>query len=339
VAQQEAPLTSHTYDDLNDEDCNVCGYERDLNCSHAETETINGYDSTCTTIGLTNGTKCKDCGEIIVAPHETPKADHTPVIIPGKAASCGVAGLTDGEKCSSCGEIIKAQTEIPAISDHEYVEESRVEADCLTNGTITEKCSICGDKKTTVLPSPGHNSVVIEGKEATCTEPGLSDGEKCSVCGTIIVAQKEVPVVPHTFGEWIVTKEATCKETGLKVRSCVCGESESDVIPVVEHVIVADAAVAATCTKTGLTAGEHCSVCNEVIVAQKEVAKLEHDFKKDSENEDGTIYKCSACGETSFVPHEENPPTTDNVVYAIVALVLMSASALVIFNGKKWTIG
>ena len=44
------------------------------------------------------------------------------------------------------------------------------------------------------------------------------------------------------------------------------------------HTIVTDAAVAATCTETGLTAGSHCSVCGEVIVAQKEVSALGHDW-------------------------------------------------------------
>ena len=38
------------------------------------------------------------------------------------------------------------------------------------------------------------------------------------------------------------------------------------------HTEVIDAAVSATCTETGLTEGKHCSVCNEVIVAQQTVA-------------------------------------------------------------------
>jgi len=42
------------------------------------------------------------------------------------------------------------------------------------------------------------------------------------------------------------------------------------------HTIVNDAAVAATCKQTGLTAGTHCSTCNEVITAQTVVAKKNH---------------------------------------------------------------
>ena len=42
------------------------------------------------------------------------------------------------------------------------------------------------------------------------------------------------------------------------------------------HTEVVDAAVAPTCTETGLTEGKHCSVCEEVLVAQTEVAALGH---------------------------------------------------------------
>ena len=42
------------------------------------------------------------------------------------------------------------------------------------------------------------------------------------------------------------------------------------------HTAVADAAVAPTCTKTGLTAGKHCAVCNTVLVAQTTVPAKGH---------------------------------------------------------------
>lgn len=52
------------------------------------------------------------------------------------------------------------------------------------------------------------------------------------------------------------------------------GQSSSD--GACEHVVVKDAAVAPTCKETGLTAGEHCSVCGEVLLAQEKVEKLAH---------------------------------------------------------------
>jgi hypothetical protein len=49
-----------------------------------------------------------------------------------------------------------------------------------------------------------------------------------------------------------------------------------EVVAALGHTEVIDAAVAATCTATGLTEGKHCSVCGEVLVAQTVVAALGH---------------------------------------------------------------
>ena len=44
--------------------------------------------------------------------------------------------------------------------------------------------------------------------------------------------------------------------------------------------MVIDNEIKATCTKTGLTKGKHCSVCNTVIVAQTKVKALGHKYSK-----------------------------------------------------------
>lgn len=53
-----------------------------------------------------------------------------------------------------------------------------------------------------IAASPeNHTEEVVTGKAATCTEAGLSDGKKCSVCNTVLEEQKEIPALGHTFDE------------------------------------------------------------------------------------------------------------------------------------------
>lgn len=68
----------------------------------------------------------------------------------------------------------------------------------------------------------------------------------------------------------------------------------------VAHKSAVTEAVAPTCTTTGLTEGEHCSVCSEVLVAQEVVPATGHEgntnFTWEYSIEDGYHIHCSICG-------------------------------------------
>ena len=75
-------------------------------------------------------------------------------------------------------------------------------------------------------------------------------------------------------------------------------------IPAKGHTEVVDAAAAPTCTETGLTEGKHCSVCNEVLVAQTVVPAKGHSYGEwivDTDptcTEAGAKHKvCSVCND------------------------------------------
>ena len=297
VAQETLPMVAHNYDNKYDEDCNVCGHKRDAECGHFETEVIVGKAATCTATGMTDGAKCKKCGEITVAQQTIPKISHIEVKIPGKDATCTATGLTEGKKCSVCGTVAEAQQTIPKIS-HTEVKVPGEAATCTATGlTEGKKCSVCGTvtvaQKTT--PKVAHtyddkydetcnkcgfvrdaecahiNTETIEGYDSTCTETGLTDGKKCKKCGEITEAQRIISTKPHT--EAIdAAVAATCTSTGLtEGKHCsVCNTVTvaQKKVAMKPHTEVIDAAVAATCTSTGLTEGKHCSVCEAVIVAQ-----------------------------------------------------------------------
>lgn len=130
-----------------------------------------------------------------------------------------------------------------------------------------------------------HNSRV----EATCIRPGHIEYYTCTGCdklldkdGQEITEDIEIPALGHDFtGEWTVTKPAACTESGVKARKCSrCKETEKETIPATGHTEAEDAAVAATCTTAGKTAGSHCLVCNTIIKAQEEIPATGHSFGK-----------------------------------------------------------
>lgn len=125
--------------------------------------------------------------------------------------------------------------------------------------------------------------------EATCVIPGHIEYYTCTGCdklldeeGKEITESIEIPALGHDFtGEWTVTKPATCTESGVKARKCSrCKETEKETIPATGHTEAEDAAVAATCTTAGKTAGSHCLVCNTIIKAQEEIPATGHSFGK-----------------------------------------------------------
>ncbi|MBR5294742.1 MAG: discoidin domain-containing protein, partial [Oscillospiraceae bacterium] len=70
---------------------------------------------------------------------------------------------------------------------------------CTEGGYTTYTCA-CGDSyiadETAAL---GHKEEILPGKDATCTETGLTEGKKCTVCNEILVEQTEIPALGHDF--------------------------------------------------------------------------------------------------------------------------------------------
>ena len=60
---------------------------------------------------------------------------------------------------------------------------------------------MCGETivESQVLPATGHNEVTAEGYDATCTDPGLSTGVYCDVCGEWIVQQLITEPTGHSW--------------------------------------------------------------------------------------------------------------------------------------------
>ena len=254
--------------------------------------------ATCTEKGEKSRT-CELCDAVDTA--EVAANGHTAVTDEAVPATCTEKGKTEGSHCSVCNAVIVAQEEIPAL-DHKWGEwEVTTPATCTANGEKSRTCGRCDAVDTKEIAAAGHTIVTDEEVPATCTEKGKTEGKHCSVCNAVIVAQEEIPALDHEWGEWVVNKPATCTEDGQKCRMCDrCDLIETETLPMAEHTLVKDKAVAATCTKPGKTEGSHCAECGEVIVAQKEVPALGHKWKhivnKAGLHKDGSEYdQCTVC--------------------------------------------
>ncbi len=72
-------------------------------------------------------------------------------------------------------------------------EETRA-ATCSDPGEKTRSCE-CGETETAPIGTTEHSPETIPAKDPTSTETGLTEGSKCSVCGTILVAQDVIPTI------------------------------------------------------------------------------------------------------------------------------------------------
>lgn len=121
----------------------------------------------------------------------------------------------------------------------------------------------------------------------------------------------------HTFGEWERTKEPTCTEEGIEVRTCsVCGEKEIRKVPPLGHDYHEGTIKEASCTENG-EQGQICSRGDSTIVEQT-IPATGHQFGGEivvpaTEDQEGYVYQeCSVCHKTVVV---RTLPKTTKVLY------------------------
>ena len=210
--------------------CSACGDSYVSNYTSAlghASVTDPAVPATCTEPGLSEGSHCSRCNEVIVAQEVVPALGHDPVTDPAVPATCSSTGLTEGSHCSRCNEVLVAQEVVPAL-EHNPVIDPAVPATCTETGlTEGSHCSNCNEVLVAqqVVPALGHDPVVDPAVPATCTETGLTEGSHCSRCNEVLVAQQVVPALGHNYGtevtfEWTEDAGAEFGWTATAYRTC-----------------------------------------------------------------------------------------------------------------------
>ena len=179
---------------------------------------------------------------------------------------------------------------IPATG-HNGKWETVKKATCTEQGTECNICTVCSKILDTKYTDPnGHKEVTDNAVEPTCYSTGLTEGKHCGVCNATLVKQETVATINHTTGEYFVTKEPTCTETGSKVKLCTeCNQQIADTkveIPVIDHkyVVLPETEVvisAPTCTKYGVTTMDaECTMCHDNMTIRFEdgIKPLGHNY-------------------------------------------------------------
>ncbi|MBO5682958.1 MAG: hypothetical protein J6S10_03175 [Clostridia bacterium] len=192
------------------------------------------------------------------------------------------------------------------------VSETPVESDSETEESIDEGNGSVADTD----KAPAES-----GSESTPDEETSSETEPAPACA-------------HTECTETAAKAATCTEAGNDAYK-ICNACEAIIdangnvisaIPTIAalgHTEVVDAGTPADCENAGLTEGKHCSVCNEVLVAQTPIDALGHNIvdkawtAPTTAEEGWEAHKaCDRCGKAWTTEDEalEAAPSIDKIV-------------------------
>lgn len=197
--------------------------------------------------------------------------------------------------CVDCGALIREETVIIPPLGHNDQDRDYV-------------CDECGENLCAT-----HRPAILPAVAPSCTTTGLTEGEYCSRCQQILVAQQTVAATGHSPGhaETRNEKAATCEQEGsydLVVCCHVCGvelSRQTITIPATGHNYESKVTKESTCTTTGIRT--YTCKNDSSHTYTETIAALEHDYEyHDAQqptcNSDGwdSYQTCKYCDYTTY---------------------------------------
>ncbi len=208
---------------FNDADLSEQTFTKTIGAKGHTEVTLEAKEPTCTETGLTAGTKCSVCNEILVAQQTVDAKGHTEVTLP--ASETAEYKLTEGKKCSVCNEILVPQTKITvAVKQNDDGTKTEVQTSTTEVGsdkvkTVVEKAegSTGASEISTVIKTSG-SEVSDKTVEKALEQMGAETSEKKTVTidNTSSSESEEKKTVATISAESLSKIKAAGAETEIK---------------------------------------------------------------------------------------------------------------------------
>ena len=156
---------------------------------------------------------------------------------------------------------------------HNYTATITKQPTCTAEGVKTFRCS-CGDSYTEAISAAGHVfGAYVYNNDATEAADG-TETAACTICGAKDTRTAAGTKIAHVHNYTaVVTKASTCAEEGVKTYTCSCGSSYTEAVPVIAHsfgdyIYNDDATTEKDGTRTAT-----CSVCGKTDTVTAEGTK------------------------------------------------------------------
>lgn len=144
-----------------------------------------------------------------------------------------------------CGQIAQAAVRCPKCDSEMSLNESLQMIPGKQCGESFYVCKKCGHSEWRDIVHAGV--ITLSASKATCTTPGSTEGQKCTVCKAVLVAQEKIPAKNHKYGDTVKSrKDGTHRYI---CERCTYGKNPEKCS--YEYVYISDGKHKATCTICG----------------------------------------------------------------------------------------